>query len=801
MALTDNRTQLNDCQDDTQTFATSGGALGTNTLAGNTLITPNSVQAKHSNAYEDTYTTGDSAGSTFSLDLSDSTVYIAIKDNGYDLSTVVGAGIVLGDGTDRIAYSAGGSDALGMPYQKVFNIFKLDGSDAAANPGTADVDHHVFAGTEANLSFTAVTTVGYGGIHNAKAQGNVANVFISGIYYISNASYAATITGGTAATPETMADLVGDDETVGAGLFSNPIGSQYYIFSPTEWGDSGATESAFEGTDEQWFYLGDNGGGRAIGAGNFFHRLVGGTGTNRFLQTRVTNVNVGTRCTFDMSNTSFNILTLEATTWIDFGAITLPVQSAGNRDVNNSTFVNCDQMDLQSCDMDGNTWNGSNNANGAIKWDENTSDVQNQDNSTFIRVGTHNAIEINPTGAGPFTYNISGYVFDSFASQDDAQATAAEKVFYINPATLSADININLTDCQAINIGAGNADDTGTDGFSYREVASYTGTVTITQTVTLTVTVQDAGDGSLLEDVLVSIRNASTNALVSQGRTNASGVYTDSTYNYTGDLSVNIETRKSSPGDTRYLPKIDGATILNTGMTATVQLTEDTNAGIIESTRFDVSRHGQVSNDVSGTGLTARIRLPGGTNRKLVVGCGYWDSTVDRAISTLTYDGNAMTGIVTTNSVTEGSNIHEMFLYRYDIPDADSGVKDVVMTLDGAAPVRFMGFAIINLAATGAQEDSGTSSAQSVTSNPSITLNNTSQPAIDIMFAVTDDLDTFPPTASGVGSIRRSDKLVNGLLQLTFVRADRTATGSHSLGATYDASSKTYVSAAATFPD
>jgi hypothetical protein len=220
MALTDNRTQLNDCQDDAQTFATSGAQLNTNTLAGNTIITPNSVQVQHSNTYDDTYTTGDSAGATFNLGAAgaDSTFYIAIKDNGYDLANVVGAGVVLGDGTDRIGYSAGGSDALGLPYQKVFNIFKLDASDAAANPGTADVDHHVFAGTEANLNFSAITAVGYGGIHNAKAQGNVPNVFISGIYYIANDSYAATVTGGSAATPETMADLVGDDETVGVSL-------------------------------------------------------------------------------------------------------------------------------------------------------------------------------------------------------------------------------------------------------------------------------------------------------------------------------------------------------------------------------------------------------------------------------------------------------------------------------------------------------------------------------------------------------------------------------------------------------
>jgi hypothetical protein len=483
MALTDNRTQLNDCQDDAQTFATSGAQLNTNTLAGNTLITPNSVQVQHSNTYDDTYTTGDSAGATFNLGAAgaDTTIYIAIKDNGYDLANVVGAGVVVGDGTDRIGYSAGGSDALGLPYQKVFNIFKLDTSDAAANPGTADVDHHVFAGTEANLNFSAITAVGYGGIHNAKAQGNVPNVFISGIYYIANDSYAATVTGGSAATPETMADLVGDDETVGAGMFSNPIGSAYYLFAPTEFGDvTAATNSGFSGTDEQWFYLGNNGGGRGLGATHFPMRLVGGTGTNVFYQTRVVNVNTGTRAQFDMSSTSVNEVKLDSTSWIDFGVITFPAQSAGNKFCDSSVFVNCDQMIVSTLDMDGCTWSGTTDANGAIIWDENNTGTSNQTNSTFVSDGTGNAINIAPTGTGPFSYSISGYTFDGYAGQD---GTAGNRVFYIDPVNNDAStITINLTNCTAVNqVGTGS-------GFSYELAPGVTGTPTITATVTLTLT-------------------------------------------------------------------------------------------------------------------------------------------------------------------------------------------------------------------------------------------------------------------------------------------------------------------------
>ena len=327
----------------------------------------------------------------------------------------------------------------------------------------------------------ARTEVGYGGIHNAKAQGNVVNVYISGIYYIANDSYAATVIGGSAATPETMLDLVGDDETVGAGMFSNPIGSAYYLFAPTEFGDvTAATNSGFSGTDEQWFYLGNNGGGRGLGLTHFPFRLVGGTGTNVFYQTRVVNVNTGTRAQFDMSSTSVNEMQLDSTSWIDFGVITFPVQSAGNKFCDAGVFVNCDQMIVSTLDMDTNTWNGTTDANGAILWDENNTGTSNQTNSTFVSDGTGNAINVAPTGAGPFTYSISGYTFDGYAGQD---GTAANTVFYIDPANNDAStITINLTDSSALNqIGTGS-------GFSYELAAGVTGTPTITATVTLTLT-------------------------------------------------------------------------------------------------------------------------------------------------------------------------------------------------------------------------------------------------------------------------------------------------------------------------
>lgn len=562
MALTDNRTQLNDCEDDAQTFTTSGAQLGTSTLSGQFVEGAASVQAQHSNTYDDTYTSGDSAGATFSLDFSDTTVYLGVKDNLMALDSVAGGMIVLGDGTDRIGYTIGGSNAVGLPYANQYIFFKLDGSDAVANPGTADVDHHVFAGTEANLTFTAITIMGFGSLHNAKAQGNVPNVFLDNFRYIANGSIAASITGGTIGTPEGMADVVIDDETVGAGMFANPLGEQYIIFAPTEWGDDTTLDSYFVGVDQQWVFMGDNSGSRAIGLGNFPMQVVGnGTGTNSFVLTRVVAVSTGARASLDMSDVNVDIMQLDSCVFTDLGLITMPIQVVDDKFCNTSVFNNCDQMILATLDMDNCTWNGTTDADGAFAWGTVEQDQEKQINSTLVSDGTGNAIEINPTGAGPFTYAVEGLTVDGYATQ---LGTAADRVFYINPATLSADININLTNGQAVNPIGG-----GTENFSYRVVGSYTGTVTISNTVTLTVQVDDSA-GNPVEGASVRIELSSDGSLVADGTTNASGTFTDSSFNFSTDTDVLTKVRLKGFKSFRT-----GGTIISTGLTVGVTFQAD----------------------------------------------------------------------------------------------------------------------------------------------------------------------------------------------------------------------------------
>ncbi len=438
MAVTDNRTQLQDCEAVGDVAGDSTADPQSNTSeAGVVIQGTNALQFQVTNAQEYLAYDLDSAGSTFNLDLSDSTVYIMIKDNLHDSFANLGGQITLDDTADgvsttTIGYAVAGYDVIGLPYEKKYSAMKLDVSVVVASPGTSGVDFFQHNGTEANLDQTIIKQVGYGSIHLIKGQGTIPNTFFDGIYYIANDSYAASITGGTVGTPETMADVVGDDIAVGAGMFSNPKGTEYDIFAPTEWGDSGTADSYFEGTDEQWYYLGDNGGGHAVGATHFPMRLVGNaTGTNSFVQTRVTNINVGTRAQFDMSDANFDILELEQTTWINFGLITFPTVDA-SKFCNNTTFINCDQMITSTIDMDGNTWSGTTNANGAILLDT-TGDSDNILNATFISDGTGHGVEISVLGT---------YDFDNWAFTGYGATTSTDAAVYVSAVTGTVTINV-----------------------------------------------------------------------------------------------------------------------------------------------------------------------------------------------------------------------------------------------------------------------------------------------------------------------------------------------------------------------
>ncbi|KPL29020.1 MAG: hypothetical protein AMJ72_00235 [Acidithiobacillales bacterium SM1_46] len=550
---TDLRTEINDCEDVSVTFSTSGGALADEPLAGQFYEGTQAVRAQHSNNDDELYTTTDSGGTGLNIDLSDATAYVLLKDALPQTFANRGVQILLGDGTDRIGYSVGGNDAQGMPVGPFFNVYKLDVSEIVAAPGT---NFAVYAGSEANLDQTAVTQFGIGTFHNAKAQGNVANLALDRMTYHANGSYALRINGGTVGTPETMADVQGDDVTNGWGMVANPVGESYWFFAPTEWGEPTANADAyFSAANEQWFWVGDNAGGRAVGATHFPFRVVGNaTDTISFVLDNVVIVNTGTRAQFDMSSADVNTLQLDSVTFTDLGAITFPANTA-SKYANDCIFNNCDQVYFEDLTCNRLTFNGSNDANGAILWDGN-SDPSAQDNITLNSDGTGYGIQINLNTASLTTFNIDGYEVNGY--ETTSGGSTGNTVFFIDNA-LDGDVTINITN--------------GVGTFSYEVAGGYTGTVTINQTVTVTITVLDT-EGSPIEGAKVFLETTPGGVdVITYGITNASGQVSAS---YAGSTpqAVTGYVRKGTASPVYKAANIND-TIGAGGLAATITLVSD----------------------------------------------------------------------------------------------------------------------------------------------------------------------------------------------------------------------------------
>ena len=413
---TDNRTIINDCEANTGWAGDDTATANSDT--GQHYQGSNSLSTQLSNADEHMYTTQDSVGaSTFSLNWSDSTLYMLIKDNLGESFANGGIQFVVGDGTNRAGYDIAGYDARGMPLQFFYSAFKLDVSVIVATPGS----FATYAGSEASLNQAAATQIGYGSLHLAKAVGSVDNVFMDCFRYISNGSYALTINGGTSGTPETMADVAGDDISNGWGMVANPLASQYIFFAPTEWGESAAAaDHYFTASNEQWFWMGDNAGGHAVGSGNFSFRVTGNaTDTGSFVIDGVVIVNTGTPSDFDCSNSDIDTLEIDGCTMVGLASFASPVSGGTSRFCTNTIFSGCGPITAGGAVMTGCSISGYEGAtdSSAMIWNIATSPSAILGDCTFTKgtAATH-AIEFGTSA--PTTFTISDVTFSGYNASD-----------------------------------------------------------------------------------------------------------------------------------------------------------------------------------------------------------------------------------------------------------------------------------------------------------------------------------------------------------------------------------------------
>lgn len=318
-------------------------------------------------------------------------------------------------------------------------------------------------------------------------------------------------------------------------------------------------------------------------------------------------------------------------------------------------------------------------------------------------------------------------------------------------------------------------------------------TVNINNSVTLNVTVVDETD-ALLEDVFVSIRNASTNALIAEGRTTASGLFS-SAYSFVTDTAVRVLVRRSSPGYTRYVPQTLSGTITAGGLNVTAVLLVDSNVALTPVSNFRIVRTGFVSNDVSGTTISGVVRLPESSTgkRKIVAMFGFTGGASQTVSGTPTFGGNNMT--LFASEITQVDN--RCWGYYYDVPDNLSGAQTITATFSGAVPERFLGFAIYNKAATGAPSQSASNDGDAVTGDPTFTLTNV-VPTLETALLVSDNLTV--PTEAGTGNdvrLHRSDESVSGAWRGSILQNNQVTTALHTIIADLPAVSKSWVGVAA----
>jgi len=484
----DLRTELNDC-DDATGFTDSNKAPGLNATVGQRYEGSGAIETQHTNSNNELDTTQTSGGGgTFSLNLSDSTCYLLLKDNLVSSAANGGVQFVLGDGTDKIGFDIAGNDAPGMDIPPYYRAFKLDVSNL---PSGSNV---TYTGIEANLTLTAITAMGVGTLHLAKAVGNVANIFCDAISYIANDSYALRINGGTVGTPETMADVQSDDASglftgiAFGGLVANPLGKQYVFFGPTEWGEPSATaDHHFSANGEQWFWMGDNAGGHSVGATHFPFRVIGNsTDTASWKISNTSIVNTGTRAQFDMSSTNVETLEVDACSFTGLDTISAPLVGGTSRFCTNTIFSDCGAVTHNGANMSGSSVLLSNVAtdDGALFYDQTTDPDGVMDNMKFSKgANAHHAIRFGTSVPAELT--LRGCTFTGFGSTDDAN----DSVFRFDD--IGGSITLNLVDCT-------------TDGaFSVDDAAGVTVTVVIDPVTTLVNVKDNKGNNLINARVLV----------------------------------------------------------------------------------------------------------------------------------------------------------------------------------------------------------------------------------------------------------------------------------------------------------
>lgn len=464
--------------------------------------------------------------------------------------------IVIGDGTNIRGYYVGGRDNFGfvVTANQNWSCFILDTSKLSSYSYTQH------AGSSAP-TLSAVTQIGCGCTTTSKALGGADNFFWDVIRYTANdGSPALTITGGSSGDPGTFQEIADDDASTSSGkaygIIREIASGVFEVQGAIQIGDDSGTNSVYFADTNSTIVFAD----ATINNNHFKLKVVGNsTGTTYFkLGTKVGSGDtaVGSNgCTFqapsgitvglfDFSDADIGAsssegvyiygtkffqldsgikLSSDATYGISHEFIGNTVDSCGQADVGRVIVRNCNFSATTATDA-------------AILWNENI----NIKNSNFNANTTGAGIEHPSATGSPYTHDglkYSGNTYDVYNSSGSS-------------------ITINNTN--------------GSNG------STYTGsTVTFQTAITLKITVQDE-DTNPIQNAQVAIYKTSDRTELMNKDTDVNG---EASTSYSGGATdIEVRVRKSSTGDTKYIPFSTLGTTGTTDFEFLVTLQEDTNA-------------------------------------------------------------------------------------------------------------------------------------------------------------------------------------------------------------------------------
>jgi len=431
MALTivDNRIILDECDATTGWTATDGPTVFT--AAPSPVEASGCLAMQASDAVEDAYTsiTSDdySGGGSLSILMADRAEFASTATGGI--------GIVVGDGTNRIAYHVGGNDGTGFRHDVgsvKWAAFQLDLANKPAN-------FTAITGSEASLNEAAITQVGVRFDTDAKSVGGADNVFWDIIRFADN-GVGIEFYGGTVGTPETWDTLtVADRSTANqdAHYLIRLVGTGAYdIQGNINIGDPTSTNDTYINSDTETFLFGD----RRQSANNYYRFNCSGnaTGTTDVnFDSCIFNNALSGSMDFSDANVTADVRLSTLIGW-DQGILT---GGSGNVWTGN-IYSGCGLLTTTGANISGGTFTGFTGIadDSQVFWNSTTNPGANLDNCSFTMVSgtaTH-AIEF-PTGFTTGTIDLTGINFSGY----NAANAANDSVLNFLGTTGSVTVNVS----------------------------------------------------------------------------------------------------------------------------------------------------------------------------------------------------------------------------------------------------------------------------------------------------------------------------------------------------------------------